>query len=93
MSGVISRPRKRFEVSLTQRSKVSQMTLTIAVIVVEANSEREVREMLAAEVAYLSKWQQIQKTKLDKTLPMPRRWIPLQWLQVPFIITKIRRIK
>jgi hypothetical protein len=91
MGGVISRPRKKYWVTLTQRSKVGQMALTIARIEVEGTSEKQVREMLNAEVQYLSAWQQIKKTNLDKTLPQPRRWIPLQWLQVPFIITSIKR--
>jgi hypothetical protein len=92
MGGVVSRPRKKYWVTLTQRSAHTQMSLTIARIEVEGTSEKQVRQMLNDEIQYLSKWQQIEKTKAQpKTLPWPRRWIPLQWLQVPFIITSIKR--
>ena len=96
MGGVISRPRKKYWVTLTQRSKVGQMSLNIHRIEVEANSVKEVREKLAARVQYLSNWQQIEKTKAQKNLKN-EPWIPLEppsapgWLNVPFIITSIKR--
>lgn len=96
MSGVRSRPRKKYWVTLTQRSKVGQMSLDIHRIEVEANSVKEVREKLAGRVQYLSNWQQIERTKTQKNLKN-EPWIPLEhpsapgWLGVPFIITSIKR--
>lgn len=95
MSEIKSRKRKRYWVTLTQRSKVGQMSLNSLRIEVAANSEEEIRENFAKDAQYLANWQQIEKGRYQKNLPN-RPWIPLQsnapgWLNVPLIITSIKR--
>jgi hypothetical protein len=95
MSGVTHRKRKKYWVTVTQRSKVGQMSLNKLRIEVEANSEKEIRENFAKDAQYLANWQQIQKGKYQKNLKN-EPWIPLQsnapgWLGVNLLITSIKR--
>lgn len=95
MSGVKHRRRKTYWVTILQRSPVGQNALNRVRIEVHANSEKEIRENFAKDAQYLANWQQIEKTKVQKNLKN-EPWIPLQsnapgWLNVPVIITSIKR--